>query len=314
MSDHARDSHVPDIAQYINDIEIQSLKGRMLRMPPAGPSSKREIILMYGQHASLERMSGIAEVLTQYGRVTVPDLPGFGGMQSFFSIGAKPTLENFADYLAEFIDKEYPKDAKLTIVAMSFSFLIVTRMLQLHPELTSRVDMQVSFVGFLHHEDFHVPRPLYWLWRTLAFVSGGVVGAAVWKHVILRPIFVRTAYTLVAKTHPKMKGASKEERNRRIDFEIKLWHINDFRTRMYTLTTMLTSNVCSARIDLPVYHVSVAGDFYFDNAVVEKHMRQVYSGFEAIPAAVTAHAPTIIATAEDAAPFIPPRLRELLQA
>jgi pimeloyl-ACP methyl ester carboxylesterase len=315
MSDaHALSSHVPDIAQYIQDIEVQSLKGRMMRMPASNSQAKREIILMYGQHASLERMSGIAEVLTQYGRVTVPDLPGFGGMPSFYTVGAKPTLENFAEYLADFIAKEYPKDAKLTIVAMSFSFLVVTRMLQLHPELVPRVAMQVSFVGFLHHDDFHVARPLYWLWRTLAFVSGGVVGAAVWKHFILQPIFIRTAYTIVAKIHPKMKGASKEERTKRINFEIKLWHINDFRTRMHTLTTMLTSDVCSAKIDLPVYHVSVAGDFYFDNTVVERHMRQVYNDFEAIPAAVTAHAPTIVATAEEAAPFIPPRLRQLLEA
>jgi pimeloyl-ACP methyl ester carboxylesterase len=301
------------IQQYVEDIEVQSLKGRMLRIPQNGAvADGREILLLYGQHASLERMSGIAEVLSQYGRVTVPDLPGFGGMQSFYKVGSKPTLENFADYLVAFINASYPPDTKLTIIAMSFSFMVVTRMLQLHPELVSRVDIQVSFVGFLHRDDFHAPKPYYWTWRAIAKLFGGRLGVAFWEHIVLQPICIRAAYTVVAKAHPKMKDASKEERKRRIDFEIKLWHLNDFKTRIHTLETMLTANVCTAKVALPVYHVAVADDFYFDNAQVEQHMRQVYDEFEAIPASATAHAPTIIATAEEVEPFIPPRLRQLL--
>lgn len=302
------------IHQHIEDIEVQSLKGRMLRIPQSnGGTKSREILLLYGQHASIERMSGIAEVLSQYGRVTVPDLPGFGGMPSFYKVGSEPTLENFAEYLVAFIKANYPSDTKLTIIAMSFSFMVVTRMLQMHPELVSRIDLQVSFVGFLHRDDFHAPRPYYWTWRAIAKLFGGAIGVAFWEHIVLQPIFIRAAYTTVAKIHPKMKDASKEERKRRIDFEIKLWHLNDFRTRIYTLQIMLTANVCASKVALPVYHVAVADDFYFDNSQVERHMRQVYSDFETIPASATAHAPTIIATAEEVAPFIPPRLRELLQ-
>lgn len=297
---------------HIHSIVINGLHGRMLRLPSRSTGKQNDIVLMYGQHASLERMGGIAEVLSKYGRVTVPDLPGFGGMESFYTQNQAPNIDNFASYLAEFIAREYDDDATITIVAMSFSFLIATRMLQLHPDLTLRVNLMVSFVGFLHHDDFHVPKPLFWLWRMVATLCENRVGAALWTKGFLSPPLIRAAYTIVAKTHPKMKDASPKERKRRIDFEIKLWHINDFRTRMHTLKIMLTADLSHQRVNMPVYHVAVKHDFYFDNSLVEQHMRAVYSDFTVMQASVDAHAPTIISTAAEAEPFIPQELRTLL--
>lgn len=268
--------------------------------------------MLYGQHANLERMTGLALVLQEYGDVTIPDLPGFGGMQSFYTINKKPTLDNFADYVATFIKTHYKADQQITFVAMSFSFLVVTRMLQKHPELSERIKLLVSFVGFLHKDDFHVAKPYWWSWWSIATIFGSSIGAAIWRYGILQPAFIRFAYGLVARIHPKMSDADAAERRRRIDFEITLWHCNDVRTRMQTLKVMLTANVCTARVPLPVYHIAVADDFYFDNQSVAKHMEMVYTSFESIPAEGGAHAPTIIATAEQAAPFIPHRVRELL--
>lgn len=298
------------IKKYIIPLHMNNLNGRLLQLPAKG-RKKREILLLYGQHASLERMSGIAEVLNQYGSVTVPDLPGFGGMDSFYKIGSTPTLDNFADYLAAFIKLNYNK-RQVTIVAMSFSFLIVTRMLQRYPELSKNVNMLVSFVGFLHRDDFHVKSSLYWTWRALAVMFGGRIGSTFARYVLLRPSNIRFAYKLVARRHPKLKDSTALEQKKRVDFEVKLWQCNDMRTRMKTLKIMLTADLCGSSVDLRVHHISVAGDFYFDNKVIEQHMQIVYKGFENIPADVAAHAPTIVATAKDAAPFIPTRLRKLL--
>lgn len=289
---------------------MNNLNGRMLRLPARG-KKKREILVLYGQHASLERMLGIAEVLNGYGTVTIPDLPGFGGMDSFYKIGSKPTLDNYADYLAAFIKLQYKK-SQVTIIGMSFSFLIVTRMLQRYPELTKKVNLLISFVGFLHRDDFHVKPGYYWTWRAVSRLFGGHVGSTFFRYIVLQPWNIRLSYALVAKKHPKMMGAAKAEQKKRVDFEIKLWQINDVRSRMKTLKAMLTADLCDKKVNLPVYHVSVAGDFYFDNNIVEQHMRIVYNDFENIEAKVTAHAPTVIANAKEAAPFIPPRLRKLL--
>lgn len=302
------------VDQFITTIHIDGMHGRMLRMPAQSPTARRDIMLLYGQHASLERMTGLAEVLTEYGRVTVPDLPGFGGMDSFYDVHKTPSLDNFADYLAEYITQNYDDDTQITLIAMSFSFLIATRMLQRHPELVPRVHMLVSFVGFVHHSDFHVPKPLYWLWYVVASLCENRVGAALWTKILLRPFVIRTVFMLVAKLHPKMKDANAQERKRRIAFEAKLWQINDLPTRMHTLKIMLTADLSHHKVAMPVYHVAVAHDFYFDNKLVEQHMRDVYSDFTLITANVEAHAPTIISTAAEAAPFVPDALRALMRS
>src|SRR5205085_11669969 len=90
---------------YIVPLNINGLEGRVMHLP--APKTKkagqREILFVYGLHSSLERWWGLTQVLNRYGAVTMPDLPGFGGMDSFYTIGKKPTLDNMADYLAAFV-------------------------------------------------------------------------------------------------------------------------------------------------------------------------------------------------------------------
>jgi hypothetical protein len=64
---------------------------------------------------------------------------------------------------------------------------------------------------------------------------------------------------------------------------------------------------------LPVHHVSVEEDRYFDNVKVEEHMRTIFNDFYIYEAEeVKTHSPSVVGTAEDAAPFIPPALRRIL--
>jgi pimeloyl-ACP methyl ester carboxylesterase len=298
--------------KHIEQLYISGMRGRIMRMPaPKGKAKKSEILLLYGQHASLERMAGIAEFLNVYGAITVPDLPGFGGMDSFYKVGSKPTLDNYADYLAALIKLHY-KNKRIRIVAVSFSFLIVTRMLQRYPDIAGRVDLLVSFVGFLHRDDFHVKPFYYWSWRTLGKTFSGKFSSSLFRYVVLQPWNIRFAYSLVSSKHPKLKKSAELEKKRQVDYEIKLWQMNDTRTRMKTLTLMLTADLCDKRVKLPVYHVSATEDFYFDNNMVEQHMKVVYSAFENIPSESETHMPTVLVDAAEAGPFVPPRLRELL--
>ncbi|HEU4609283.1 MAG TPA: hypothetical protein VFS31_14300, partial [Chitinophagaceae bacterium] len=94
------------MAEHILPLNINGLQGRMLRMP-AKKRTNKEILLIYGHHATLERWYGLVENLSEYGNVTMPDLPGFGGMQSFKKAGRKPDIDAFADYLAAFIKLRY---------------------------------------------------------------------------------------------------------------------------------------------------------------------------------------------------------------
>src|ERR1700730_17200494 len=144
-------------ADYIVPLNMNGLEGRMLRVPASG-KREREILLIYGHHAMLERWWSLVENLNEYGAVTMPDLPGFGGMASFAKIKKKPTIDNYADYLAAFIKLRFRRK-RFTIVAISYGFVIVTRMLQKYPELVKRVDILVSLVGFVHKDDFVYSQP-----------------------------------------------------------------------------------------------------------------------------------------------------------
>lgn len=297
--------------KFISSLHINEMNGRLLRMP-SQTAKKREILLLYGHHSSLERMFGIAEVLSGYGSVTMPDLPGFGGMDSFYKINEKPTLDNFADYLASFIKLKY-KRRRVTIVAMSFSVPLIIRTLQKYPELAKKVEMLVSIAGFVHHDDFIFSKREYWGLRTLSAVFSKRLPAIFMSNVILNRPVLTLAYSSVSDSHKKMKDAkSKAELKRRIAFETNLWKINDVRTRLSTMTLMLTIDICNKQVDVPAYHVTAVEDRYFDHAVVEQHMRVIFSKLEVVESEMANHAPTVVATAKEAEPYIPKRLRTLL--
>lgn len=297
--------------KHISTLRINKMRGRMLHLP-APKDKKREILLIYGHHASIERMFGISANLNRYGSVTTPDLPGFGGMDSFYKIGLEPSIDNYADYLASVIKLRF-KRKKITIVAMSFAFPIVTRMLQKYPEIARKVNLLVSFVGFIHNEDFRMPM---WQQRGLR-VMGRVfqrrLTSSMMRYSMLTGPIIRSTYTLVRGRHSKMKDAlDKAVLDERIEAEIRLWQINDVRTRMHTMAGMFSVDVCDRKVDLSVHHVSVPEDRYFDNNVVEQHMRIVYNDFKRYETTVQGHMPSIVATSDEADPFIPPKLKRLL--
>lgn len=294
---------------HIEPLYINGLHGRMLRLPSTS-DKKREFLMIYGHHASLERVYGLADELSQYGNVTVPDLPGFGGMDSFYTIGMRPTLDTMADYLATFIKLRYRRK-KVTIIGMSLGFVIATRMLQRYPELIGKVETLVSVVGFTRHDDAKVNRGLiraYWL---LGQVFRRRLAAAFFYNVILHPSVIRTFYAKTPNAKKKFEHLGRDDFERSMEFEVILWRENDVRTYMEMLLAMIRLDNCGKQINLPVHHVAVEGDQYFDNAVVEQHMQVIFSGFTEYKAKMPNHAPSIVATKEEAAPLLPKSLRKL---
>lgn len=299
-----------DYSKKIVKLNINGLNGRML-YAPAKNKRKREILIIYGHHSSIERMLGFAEELNKYGSVTLPDIPGFGGMESFYKINEKPTLDNLADYLVAFIKLRF-KRKRITIFGMSLGFLIVTRMLQRYPEIAKKVDILVSVVGFAHRDDFILPRRIKWPLRIGASVFSNKYPAMFLKTFGLRKSVIRLCYLSMAKYNSKLKDADPEERERRIAFEVILWQSNDIRTYMDTTITMLTANNCELQVNLPVHHIIVGSDRYFDNHRVEQHLAIIYSKVHLVESKQPNHAPTVVATAKEASVFIPQEIRKLL--
>ncbi len=299
-----------NVADYIQPLNMNGLNGRMLRMPPP-TGRQREILFVYGHHSSLERWWGVIQDLNRYGGVTVPDLPGFGGMDSFYKIGQKPTIDALADYLASFIKLRY-KRQKVSIAGLSFGFIVVTRMLQRYPDLVDKVDLLISVVGFSHREDFAFSKPRYWFYRSLAGFFSYRLPAFMFKNIALNPLLLRAVYAKTNNAQSKFANLSKEEHRRMMDYEIYLWHCNEVRTYMYTSKQFLAVNNCTQQINLPLWHIGVKADQYFDQHMVEQHLRIIFSEYHQCFSKMDSHAPSVIADVKSAAPLLPPQIRRLL--
>ncbi len=295
---------------YIVPLYINGLNGRMLRMP-APADHKREILFVYGHHSTLERWWGLVQDLNQYGAITMPDLPGFGGMDSFYTIGQKPTLDAMADYLAAFVKMHY-KRRRFSIAGLSYGFIVATRMLQRYPDLVDKVDLVVSLAGFAHKDDFMFTPKRYKAYVGASRFLSYKLPSIIFKNVGLNPLLLRSVYARTHNAKHKFEGADKKEFKKLMDFEVHLWQANEPQTHMFTTVEMLTVDNCQKKVALPVWHVAVKGDKYFDNNSVEQHMRVIFTDFNLAVSDLHNHAPSVIATKEEAAPIIPKEIRALL--
>ncbi|MEO6761253.1 MAG: alpha/beta fold hydrolase [Candidatus Saccharimonadales bacterium] len=299
-------------ADYIQPLNMNGLAGRMLHMP-APKNKSRELLVIYGHHALLERWWGLMLNFNDFGAVTMPDLPGFGGMDSFYTIGRKPTLDNYADYMAAFVKMHY-KHRRVTIVGISFGFLIATRMLQRYPELTKKVDVLISAVGFMHKSDFTFNKTRMLLYRRMAGLIATPPAPLIFRYSALNPRLLKLVYAKTFNAKHKFAEAADDPElfNSLMDMEVKLWHSNDVKTHMRTTVEMLTVDNIKKPIDLVVWHVSSKNDHYFNNQIVEQHMRAVFKDYIGAPINLKTHAPSVMADKKSAAIMIPPKLRRLL--
>ncbi len=304
-----------DVKDFIVPLNMNGLQGRMLRLPSNNPKRDKELLVVYGHHAMLERWWGLVQNFADFGNVTMPDLPGFGGMDSFYKMGRKPTIDNLADYLASFIKLRY-KRRKVIIVGISFGFVVATRMLQRYPELTKKVEFMVSTVGFAHYEDFLFTKRRMFVYRAVSRLLSIPPMPFLFRLTAINPWVLRTAY---AHTHNAKKkfaalaGDDTDVFNQVMEMEIVLWRINHVRTHHYTMSQLLRIDNCKQHLDVPVCHVYVKGDYYFNNNVVEQHLQVIFNDYRSVELDLETHAPSVIASKKEAAAFLPPKLRRAMQ-
>jgi len=298
--------------QYLSHIQVDGLTGRVLNLP-SRTNKKTQILFVYGHHSSLERWWGLMQALSHYGNVTMPDLPGFGGMDSFYKINKKPELDNFADYLKEFILKSYAKNEKIVIAGMSFGFVVATKMLQKYPEMKNRVRLIVSIVGFSDSKDFTL-KPV----RKFMYILGSKLvstkpGSVFFRYVALNPVFLNAFYGRTHNAKHKFKEAqSRAEIDAIKATEVRLWHDNDPRTWSYTTILLLTLKQQDIKIELPVWHVGVSDDHFFDHKCVENNLSKIYSSVTHINIDAKMHAPSVIADEQSASGMLPEELKAKL--
>lgn len=297
---------------YIKNMNINRLNGRVLRLPTSNKKYKRSILLIYGSHATIERNFGIAEELSKYGSVTVPDLPGLGGMDSFYKIGLNPTIDNYADYLATFIKLEY-KNKRFSIAGFSLGFLIVTRMLDKYPELAKKIDLVFSIAGFSNRNEFIFTPFKHKFYIFMTRLISRKVPSAIYRYTALNGRWLKMNYHRASLAKSKFEGLSKSKRNELLDMEVHLWHANDVRTWAYTTRQMLTADQSDCKIEKDLYHIDFNGDQYFDGEIVLENMQKIYKKVIVCKVNLGNHSPTVIASAAEAAGMIPTKMRTVLK-
>ncbi len=299
-------------ANYIAPLFMNGLQGRMLRMPPPR-GKKAEFLIVYGHHGSLERCFGLAESFNEFGGVTVPDLPGFGGMKSFYRIGEKPDLDTLADYLAAFVKLRYRR-SRLSIGGHSFGFLVVTRMLQKHPDIAKRVDILISITGFTRNDEFNLSPSKKFLYRSIARFFCRKLPSVFFRNVMLHPSIIKFYYARTSSGKAKLRGLSNEEREKILQNEVRSWRSSDVRTYMMTIITMFSVDNCTQSVDAPVWHVMVNDDDYLNNQIVEQHMQVIFRSYQKIPTKMTRHSLGFIGDKKTASPLMPSQLRTMLRS
>jgi len=279
-------------AVQIQPLSINRLNGRELRID--NPSGRR-IVLIYGIHSSLERMTTTAEFLSDYGQVRLPDMPGIGGMTSFYAIGREPTLDMYADYLYTYL-KVSQLDKSLTFVAMSFGFLVVTRMFQKYPQTESWTDDVISFVGFGRASDFkHLARSRRWyvpLSRLLSTRAGGWFA----RRVVFSRLGLRAMFAVFKLFNPKYQHAMATRPVDSLKMELDLWQANDARTRfaLYKLLFQFDLTGSGQVIDVPLHDLTTFTDQYLEPAKVAATLKRLYAKVDSSRANLAVHAPSII--------------------
>jgi len=121
---------------YINNIDINGMSGRHIRLTPKHPASS-QIIIFGGFLSSAEKHFGLLEYLRDYGTVNYLDLPGYGGMDSFYSIDQDSTVDNYGDYIYSVL-KTLRLKGRPTIIALGSSIEYVNNLVSRYPTVASR--------------------------------------------------------------------------------------------------------------------------------------------------------------------------------
>lgn len=297
----------------IKPYEFAGLKGRYLHWPAASSKAKRTFVLVYGQHATIERLLPIIEALSDFGDVYLADNPGFGGMDASYKIGRKPDLDLYAEHLAHFIEEYIPADRQLTLFGISYGFQMLVELLHDYPELNGRIEQIISFVGFVSHKDFQMPKRLRLpLMYVLANVGRTKPGAAIFDTVLSERL-ISGVYRLSKPIQPKFKTLSGEAARRYAREQATLWLVNDNLTHGVTAWEFFRrTDLTHYRLDAEAIHIGVPNDHLFNNSRVETELQTMFRKVTNLRLNLANHAPVDIETADEVRSLLPTDLKKII--
>lgn len=275
--------------------------------------AKRTFVLVYGQHATIERLMPIIDSLRVFGDVYLPDNPGFGGMEPAYKIKRYPDLPFYAEHLNHFIDNYVAPDRQLTLFGISYGFQMLTQLLHDYPDLSTRVENLISFVGFASHHDFHMAKRISIPLMYMLTNSGRTrLGAAMYDRILNERLIV-AVYSLTKPIQAKFKTLPKDEARRYAKEQAWLWLVNDNRTHGVTAWDFFKRNdLTGYRLDVDTLHVGVPNDHLINNKRIVHELADMFTRFTAYELNLDNHAPLDVDTPEKVMELMPTKLQTTL--
>lgn len=297
-------------ASFMMPLNINGMDGRLMRLESTNRHNKREILLIYDLQSNIEKWWGLAVVLKKYGNVTLVDLPGFGGMDSFYTIGLKPTINNMADYVASFIKLKF-KRKRLSVVGVGFGSVVLTRMMQRNPDIDNKINLAIYINGYAHSDDFAMKKFNRQIMRAYSSIGSLRLFGQILSMTMHNGMVLSALYPL-SKFKTSRNGPSREFIRR---FKIDLIMATDFRTSMFLNRELLKLDNCRSRIKRTVYHITTSNSgLNVSPKLVEQHFRVIYDKYYQLPAKVGRKMPLVLNDEKVAIRYLPAKVRRLLKA
>lgn len=303
-----------DFAEHVFDFELKGLKGRYWHAPALNKKLDSHVfVIVYGHHASLERNLGLAQYLRRFGQVIMPDLPGFGGMDSFYKVGKKPLLKNYAKYLDDFFKFKFAPKQTFSLIGFSFGFLVVTKFLQKYPKSHQNIRSLISVVGFVNGSTFKFTPVRRRFYLGISALIKTKPGAYVLRLLFLNRWLLRSFYARTFSAKHKFKDCPDEKKKEFLEMEIKLWHCNDVRTWAFTAKEMMTCDLTDKKVRHELYQLTVKSDQFLDVDSNKANLEKIYNKVVILDVELPTHAPTVIADIAEVNSLIPPTLVDVLR-
>ncbi len=292
---------------YIHPLNVNGLECRYLFIPARSKRIKSNLLIIYDLNSNIEKWFGYLTALSRFSNITMIDLPGLGGADSFFSIGICPNLDNMVSYLSSVIKLKFRRK-KLSILGIGYGFAVVTKMLQDNPDILSKVNNLISINGYTHFEDFNlnlfnkIKIYLNYIYSKSKLMTSMVASIRKSNYYLVKKYDDNFFKKYLGVKFPYLK-----------QFAIDLDKSIDFRTENVIKFDVLKLDLCSHnKINKPLWVMNVAPSKKYLSNRAEQHLKVIYSNYNYLNLRIR-KMPYLINDEKFGLKLIPHKLKDILK-
>jgi hypothetical protein len=253
--------------KHIFTLNVNGLRGRMFYME--NKNTNKKILYIPDLLSNLDLSWNIINLFHHYGSVTAIDMPGIGNMESFSHINKKPSLDNYADYIASIIKLRY-KNKKFTIVANGFGFIVLTRALQKYDDLSNNISLIISINGITKSDSLKISN----LKKIILKITRNL---SIFQRIVNKNLYFNSFITSINGLDSISKSMNKTDQK----YFIKKLHTNDLTNYLKCLKILLNVDNCYKRVNIHLWNI-LLNDSVINSDVNEQLLKITYSNVNQI--------------------------------